>query len=212
PLSPHSPHPSVPSIPSLFQSLSPPSLCPLALPVPLSPSPHSPVHLHPLWSLSPRSLGSSVPIFSLSCPLPLLVTSGPRPLLLLSPLSLQKDPHQALKELAKICILADCTLLVAWSPEEAGRYLETYKAYEQKPPDLLKERVEQDFLSWMTDCLTSVKLVNKMDALSLLTTFGLLAAVVDASREDLSLCPSVGPQKAKRLFDVLHEPFLKVPK
>ncbi|XP_052635355.1 DNA excision repair protein ERCC-1 [Harpia harpyja] len=123
-----------------------------------------------------------------------------------------KDPHQALKELAKICILADCTLLVAWSPEEAGRYLETYKAYEQKPPDLLKEWVEQDFLSWMTDCLTSIKLVNKMDALSLLTTFGLLAAVVDASREDLSLCPSVGPQKAKRLFDVLHEPFLKVPK
>ncbi|KAM9589012.1 DNA excision repair protein ERCC-1-like isoform 2-T2 [Morphnus guianensis] len=123
-----------------------------------------------------------------------------------------KDPHQALKELAKICILADCTLLVAWSPEEAGRYLETYKAYEQKPPDLLKERVEQDFLSRMTDCLTSIKSVNKTDALSLLTTFGSLAAVVDASREDLSLCPGVGPQKAKRLFDVLHEPFLKVPK
>ncbi|XP_054039884.1 DNA excision repair protein ERCC-1 isoform X2 [Rissa tridactyla] len=123
-----------------------------------------------------------------------------------------KDPHQALKELAKVCILADCTLLLAWSPEEAGRYLETYKAYEQKPPDLLKERVEQDFLSRMTDCLTSVKSVNKTDALSLLTTFGSLAAVVGASREDLSLCPGVGPQKAKRLFDVLHEPFLKVPK
>ncbi|XP_063174635.1 DNA excision repair protein ERCC-1 isoform X2 [Chroicocephalus ridibundus] len=123
-----------------------------------------------------------------------------------------KDPHQALKELAKVCILADCTLLLAWSPEEAGRYLETYKAYEQKPPDLLKERVEQDFLSRMTDCLTSVKSVNKTDALSLLTAFGSLAAVVGASREDLSLCPGVGPQKAKRLFDVLHEPFLKVPK
>ncbi|XP_074876408.1 DNA excision repair protein ERCC-1 [Buteo buteo] len=123
-----------------------------------------------------------------------------------------KDPHQALKELAKICILADCTLLLAWSPEEAGRYLETYKAYEQKPADLLKERVEQDFLSRMTDCLTSIKSVNKTDALSLLTTFGSLAAMVDASREDLSLCPGVGPQKAKRLFDVLHEPFLKVPK
>ncbi|XP_074021287.1 DNA excision repair protein ERCC-1 [Numenius arquata] len=123
-----------------------------------------------------------------------------------------KDPHQALKELAKVCILTDCTLLLAWSPEEAGRYLETYKAYEQKPPDLLKERVEQDFLSRMTDCLTSVKSVNKTDALSLLTTFGSLAAVVAASREDLSLCPGVGPQKAKRLFDILHEPFLNVPK
>ncbi|NXT25832.1 ERCC1 protein, partial [Syrrhaptes paradoxus] len=41
----------------------------------------------------------------------------------------------------------------------------------------------------MTDCFTSVKSVNKTDTLSLLRTFG-----------------------AKRLFDVLHEPFLKVPK
>ncbi|XP_070620516.1 DNA excision repair protein ERCC-1 isoform X2 [Erythrolamprus reginae] len=100
-----------------------------------------------------------------------------------------KDPHQAIKELAKICILADCTLILAWSPEEAGRYLETYKAYEQKPADLLKEKVEQDYLSRVSDCLTSVKSVNKTDTLSLLSTFG-----------------------AKRLFDILHQPFLKVPK
>ncbi|XP_039217818.1 DNA excision repair protein ERCC-1 isoform X2 [Crotalus tigris] len=123
-----------------------------------------------------------------------------------------KDPHQAVKELAKICILADCTLILAWSPEEAGRYLETYKAYEQKPADLLKEKVEQNYLSRVTDCLTSVKSVNKTDTLSLLSTFGSLANIVQASKEDLSLCPGVGPQKAKRLFDILHEPFLKVPK
>ncbi|XP_051632574.1 DNA excision repair protein ERCC-1 [Manacus candei] len=107
-----------------------------------------------------------------------------------------KDPQQSLRDLAKVCILTDCTLLVAWSPEEAGRYLETYKAYEQKPPDLLKERVEQDFLSRMTDCLTSVKSVNKTDVLSLLSAFGSLAGVVGAARGDLSLCPGVGPQKA----------------
>ncbi|XP_053123292.1 DNA excision repair protein ERCC-1 [Hemicordylus capensis] len=123
-----------------------------------------------------------------------------------------KDPHQALKELAKICILANCTLILAWSPEEAGRYLETYKAYEQKPADLLKEKVDQDYLSRVTDCLTSVKSVNKTDTLSLLSTFGSLASIVQASKEDLSLCPGIGPQKAKRLFDILHEPFLKVPK
>uniref|UniRef100_A0ACB8FT96 Excision repair cross-complementation group 1 n=1 Tax=Sphaerodactylus townsendi TaxID=933632 RepID=A0ACB8FT96_9SAUR len=82
-----------------------------------------------------------------------------------------KDPHQALKELAKICILADCTLVLAWSAEEAGRYLETYKAYEQKPADLLKEKVDQNYLSRVTDCLTSVKSVNKTDTLTLLSTF-----------------------------------------
>uniref|UniRef100_A0A5F5PVK0 ERCC excision repair 1, endonuclease non-catalytic subunit n=1 Tax=Equus caballus TaxID=9796 RepID=A0A5F5PVK0_HORSE len=99
-----------------------------------------------------------------------------------------KDPQQALKVLAKMCILADCTLVLAWSPEEAGRYLETYKAYEQKPADLLMEKLEQDFVSRS------------------------LEQLIAASREDLALCPGLGPQKARRLFDVLHEPFLKVPR
>ncbi|KAM3656367.1 LOW QUALITY PROTEIN: DNA excision repair protein ERCC-1, partial [Ammospiza maritima maritima] len=121
-----------------------------------------------------------------------------------------RDPQQSLKDL-EVCLLTDCTLLLAWSPEEAGRYLETFKSYEQKPPDLLKERVEHDFLSRVTDCLSSVRSVNRTDALSLLGTFGSLAAMAGASREDLSLCPGVGPQKAKRLFDVLHEPFVKAP-
>ncbi|XP_016047657.2 DNA excision repair protein ERCC-1 isoform X2 [Erinaceus europaeus] len=123
-----------------------------------------------------------------------------------------KDPQQPLKELAKMCILADCTLILAWSPEEAGRYLETYKAYEQKPADLLMEKLEQDFVSRVTDCLTTVKSVNKTDSQTLLATFGSLEQLIAASREDLALCPGLGPQKARRLHDVLHEPFLKVPR
>ncbi|OBS64853.1 hypothetical protein A6R68_06602, partial [Neotoma lepida] len=82
-----------------------------------------------------------------------------------------KDPQKALKELAKMCILADCTLVLAWSAEEAGRYLETYKAYEQKPADLLMEKLEQNFLSRSLEQLFT------------------------ASREDLALCPGLGPQK-----------------
>lgn len=123
-----------------------------------------------------------------------------------------KDPQQALKELAKMCILADCTLILAWSPEEAGRYLETYKAYEQKPPDLLMEKLEHSFMSRVTECLTTVKSVNKTDSQTLLSTFRSLEQLMAASREDLALCPGLGPQKARRLFDVLHEPFLKVPR
>ena len=33
------------------------------------------------------------------------------------------------------------------SPEEAGRYLETYKVYENKPPDALLGQTEGDYLS-----------------------------------------------------------------
>ncbi|NP_001080498.1 excision repair cross-complementing 1 [Xenopus laevis] len=106
-----------------------------------------------------------------------------------------KDPHFSLKELAKICILSDCTLILSWSPEEAARYLETYKCYEQKPADALKERTEKDFMSTMTECLTTVKYVNKTDSCTLFTTFGTLFDLANASREDLSLCPGLGPQK-----------------
>lgn len=100
----------------------------------------------------------------------------------------------------------------SWPGEEAGRYLETYKAYEQKPADLLMEKLEQNFLSRATECLTTVKSVNKTDSQTLLTTFGSLEQLITASREDLALCPGLGPQKARRLFEVLHEPFLKVPR
>nr|XP_046261188.1 DNA excision repair protein ERCC-1 isoform X2 [Scatophagus argus] len=120
-----------------------------------------------------------------------------------------KDPHHALRELARICIMADCTLILAWSPEEAGRYLETYKSYEKKPADVLKEQVEKNYLSKVTDCLTTVKSINKTDAITLLSTFSSVQGIMSASKEDLVLCPGLGPQKAKRLHDVLHKPFLK---
>ncbi|KAL7865976.1 hypothetical protein SRHO_G00112230 [Serrasalmus rhombeus] len=120
-----------------------------------------------------------------------------------------KDPHHALKELARICIMADCTLMLAWSPEEAGRYLETYKSYEKKPADLLQEQVEKDYLSKVTDCLTTVKSINKTDSITLLSTFSSLEGIINASKEELLLCPGLGPQKARRLHDVLHQPFLK---
>ncbi|XP_068428856.1 DNA excision repair protein ERCC-1 [Clinocottus analis] len=120
-----------------------------------------------------------------------------------------KDPHHTLKELARICIMADCTLILAWSPEEAGRYLETYKSYEKKPADMLKEQVEKNYLSKVTDCLTTVKSVNKTDAITLLSTFSSVEGIINASKEDLVLCPGLGPQKARRLYDVLHRPFLK---
>ncbi|CAG2059653.1 unnamed protein product, partial [Timema podura] len=54
-----------------------------------------------------------------------------------------KDPHHALKNLVRICILADLTLMLAWSAEEAGKIIETYKMYENKPPDLIMERMDR---------------------------------------------------------------------
>ena len=37
--------------------------------------------------------------------------------------------------------------LCLFSVEEAGRYLETYKSFEKKPPDLIMEKTEANFLA-----------------------------------------------------------------
>ena len=117
------------------------------------------------------------------------------------------EPHHALKQLMRICILSELTLILAWNHDEAGKILETYKTFESKAPDMIMEKSNPDPYSKLIDALTSVKSVNKTDAVTLLTTFGSLENIVKASIEDLTLCPGFGPQKAQRLHKVLHQTF-----
>lgn len=69
-------------------------------------------------------------------------------------------------------MINDLTLMVAWGNSEVARYLELYKSFERKPPDLIKERVDDDYLSRLNNALTSVKGVNKTDVVTLATNFG----------------------------------------
>lgn len=54
------------------------------------------------------------------------------------------EPHNALKSLTRISLLADLTLMLAWNAEEAGKMIETYKLFEKRGPDLIMERVESN--------------------------------------------------------------------
>jgi hypothetical protein len=54
--------------------------------------------------------------------------------------------------------------------------------------------------------LTSVRPVNKTDVLTLLTTFGSVAGVFNASARALGACPGVGDRKVARLLEALHAP------
>ncbi|CAN8003034.1 unnamed protein product [Ixodes hexagonus] len=126
------------------------------------------------------------------------------------------DPHPALRELSQISIMAQCTLMLAWRQvnwrffaEEAGRHIETYKVFEAKSADLLMEKSEDDTFGRLVDSLSSVKSINRPDAVTLLTSFGTLEKISKASKEELSFHPGMGMQKASRLYDVLHQPFLK---
>ncbi|KAI8824815.1 DNA excision repair protein ERCC-1 [Fimicolochytrium jonesii] len=119
------------------------------------------------------------------------------------------DDHQpSIRDLTRICIYNNMTLMLAWSQEEVGRYLETFKAYEFKPPDLLKERVDSDYLAKLTDALTQIKTVNKTDVLTLASAFGSLRGIISAKPDELAQCPGFGEQKVRRIHEAFQQPFL----
>eukprot|EP01135_Chromosphaera_perkinsii_P003476 Nk52_evm2s245 gene=Nk52_evmTU2s245 len=119
------------------------------------------------------------------------------------------SPDQDLADLAKYCVFNNLTLVVAWSRMELARYIEAYKAFEKKPPDVLKPRVENDYLSVATGALTSIRGVNKTDVLTLLSTFKTMKRLSEAQEEEMAVCPGMGPNKIKSLTEAFNQPFRK---
>lgn len=119
------------------------------------------------------------------------------------------DNHQdSIRELTKTSVVHDFTIMLAWSHEEAGRYLETFKAYEHKSPDIIRERTADDYMAKLTESLTQIRSVNKTDVLTLKSTFGSLEHIINAPTEALALCPGFGEQKVRRLQQAFTQPFI----
>ena len=119
-----------------------------------------------------------------------------------------EDAERAVLEVTKAALVHDCTTLCAWSAPEAGRYLETLRAYAKKPADLIKERSDGAFLSQLGECLTSIRPLNKTDVATLQSSFGSLAKMMHASQQELALCPGLGERKVHRLLDTFTAPFI----
>lgn len=96
--------------------------------------------------------------------------------------------------------------------EEAATYIEKYKAFERKPPDLIKERRDNDYMSHMNAVLTNVKGINKTDVVTLTSNFGSLREIVLAPPESLLACPGLGEKKVKRLREAFTSPFVVKPR
>lgn len=88
-----------------------------------------------------------------------------------------ENPESVIKELTLACFNMEFTVFVAWSNEEAARYIETFKLYEKKSADSIREPTpqESDTTARLTDCLTSIKSVNQTNASTLLKHFGVNA-------------------------------------
>ncbi|PVU95762.1 hypothetical protein BB561_001605 [Smittium simulii] len=83
------------------------------------------------------------------------------------------DYEQIIREITKATVYANITILLAWSIDEAGKYIETLKLYENKSPDIIKEKVESTHMAQIAKSLTQIRSVNKTDVLTLVSKYKL---------------------------------------
>ncbi|KAG6330151.1 hypothetical protein ID866_8939 [Astraeus odoratus] len=100
------------------------------------------------------------------------------------------------------------TCILFLSNEEAGQYISTFKQFEHKPPDLIKERVDKDYESTLRTSLTSISKVNKTDAETLRTSLGSFADIARTPSDRLQSLPGFGHVKVKRIKEAFEKPFL----
>ena len=121
-----------------------------------------------------------------------------------------QDVDNAVLFLNDLCCQNNLTLILAWSEEEAARYLETVKVFNNKDPSSIigkKEIAGDQFLAQTAYALKAAASVNQTDASQLLTQFGSWKNMTQASIEELSVCPGIGVKKVRRLHEAFHRPF-----
>lgn len=119
-----------------------------------------------------------------------------------------------LKELSKLCIRCNLTLMLAWSVEDAAVYLERYKLSENAPAESImgtstNPDYEDALDQYMVDALAECKTVNRTDAATIIGLFDNFERICRASPQELALCPGVGTQKTTKLHNLLHRKIKK---
>jgi DNA excision repair protein ERCC-1 len=115
--------------------------------------------------------------------------------------------EEALKELSKTSMINNLTLILCWSAQEAGRYLELFKSYEHASPASIRAHQAESYKESLSEFVTTPRSINKTDAASLISNFGTLRAAVNAQPEELALVPGWGEKKVKVWCSTMRENF-----
>ncbi len=107
-----------------------------------------------------------------------------------------EDSQVALGQITKASVHYGFTVIVGFSAGECGRYLETFKSYENKGSDGIKKDLGGDYVGRATSVLGGVRGVNKTDVKTLLSDGRCLGDVMGMGVGELSGMPGVGKTKA----------------
>ena len=118
-----------------------------------------------------------------------------------------QNHEESLKELSKTSLINNLTLILCWSAQEAGRYLEMYKSYEHASPTSIRAHQSTSYSEKVVEFITVPRSINKTDAASLVSAFGSVRAAVNARPEEIGEITGWGEKKVQRWCGTVRENF-----
>ncbi|KAL9632716.1 MAG: hypothetical protein Q9164_005144 [Protoblastenia rupestris] len=118
-----------------------------------------------------------------------------------------QNHEESLKGLSKTSLINNLTLILCWSAQEAGRYLELYKSYEHASPTSIRAHQATSYSEKLVEFITVPRSINKTDAVSLVSTFGSVRAAVNARPEEIGEITGWGEKKVQRWCSTVRENF-----
>ena len=118
-----------------------------------------------------------------------------------------QNHEESLKELSKTSLVNNLTLILCWSAQEAGRYLELYKSYEKASPTSIRAHQSTTYADKLVEFITVPRSINKTDAVGLVSAFGSIRAAVNARPEEIGTITGWGEKKVQRWCGTVRENF-----
>lgn len=118
------------------------------------------------------------------------------------------DNHEeSLRELSKTSLINNVTVMLCWSAQEAGRYLELFKTFEHAAPTSIRAQQSTSYSDKLVEFITVPRSINKTDAVGLVSNFGSIRTAVNAGPEEIGLIAGWGEKKVQRWCGAVREPF-----
>ena len=118
-----------------------------------------------------------------------------------------QNHEESLRELSKTSLINNVTIILCWSAQEAGRYLELYKTFEHAAPTSIRAHQSSGYSEKLVDFICAPRSINKTDAMGLVSNFGSIRTAINARSEDIGLIAGWGHKKVDRWCTSVRDPF-----
>jgi DNA excision repair protein ERCC-1 len=118
-----------------------------------------------------------------------------------------ENHEEPLKELSKTSLINNVTIILCWSAQEAGRYLELFKMYEHAAPTSIRAQQSNSYSDKLVEFITAPRSINKTDAVGLVSNFGSIRTAINAQPEEVAMIAGWGEKKVQWWCNSVREPF-----